>query len=226
MENEKVKPVWKAFLVIFGIGLLGIGISWALCLHYIPKEQERLQTFLGIAVNLLILMAMFVQASITSKQWDVAEKTIRLTEQTFYKAQRAYLSIEHISSNAISPNVPPDLQLVVINGGLTPAFNVNTSVKLGIYERRRIAELQKLMTPFDGRAHLGRIIQAQKTANGRGNFLKPFNEMDCNKIFSEQMVLYARIDLWFFDIEDTGERNTTLWYEWSVNFNQFVSCNE
>lgn len=242
----------RPYIIILLVALLGLGIIWAFCLNYILKEQERVQIFLTIAVNYLILMAMFVQAYIYKKQSNAmqeqrdvmkgqlieiknqvdlaedalkqTEELINLSERQFYKAHRAYLSVEHISPATIGPNVAPVLNLKVMNGGATPAFNVTCSLMLGIHNRQPIVELEKLIPPSAERSRLGKIIQPNQTASGDGGPTRPFSEDIWLNITFGNQILYVRVDVWFFDIEDTGERHMITWYEWDTNRNHLIVC--
>lgn len=79
------KPIWRPYLVIAGAAIVGLSVIWALCFKFIPLEKDRLLAFIGFVVNYLILMAMFVQAYITNRQWiamrEGLDKTQRLIEQ-------------------------------------------------------------------------------------------------------------------------------------------------
>ena len=63
------EPTWKTYSVIAIAAVVGLTILWSLCLNFIPLKKDRLPAFAGFAVNYLILMAMFVQAHITQRQW-------------------------------------------------------------------------------------------------------------------------------------------------------------
>lgn len=136
--NPQPDPEWQPFINMVGSAAIGLCVLYGLCSGL--QKEIFWQVFIGASVNWFILLAMFFQASITQKQWvamqnaltasfrqaEAAEEQLKLTEDTFYMGQRAYVAITNMQLEAglLMNNHPNPFVVKGKNGGQTPAFNL------------------------------------------------------------------------------------------------------
>ena len=149
-SHTKYQIEWKAWipfflLIIFTSGLL-LGLA-AMAVALNQANKGSLTFFTTAAINILVFIAIVIQAYIYKGQWiamlnvvrqneriirtaqrqaRTAEKTLEQNAETFYIAERAYLALTNMSVGriAIEAGQTPNICFKIKNGGRTPAFDV------------------------------------------------------------------------------------------------------
>ena len=121
---------WLPFilLVIFGAGLI-IGIV-AMAANLTKINKDGMYLLASVGVNVLIFIAIVVQAYIYKGQWQIMDQTLKQTDDMFYAANRAYIGVTHITpydpatnKSEISDSGKFRIDCTVVNKGKTPAVD-------------------------------------------------------------------------------------------------------
>ena len=111
------KPVGNVgYYVIATSALVGLAVIWLFCLQFIAMEKDRVPAFIGFGVNYLILMAMFVQAHITQRQWEAMREGLNETQNMVRHTERAFEMTERpivVPVRAAIPSISFDQRLVI-----------------------------------------------------------------------------------------------------------------
>jgi len=158
-ENENGNPnqthnseFWNPIVKVVGWAIVALFILWQVCAATIDKEHQW-QTFLQLAPNVLIVIAMGYHAYIYKRQWEAMQDSLKRTDtimehdrEAFYLTNRAYLGIMTTfieAEGGTSPNdatavleIPGDRRfrfvLTVQNSGKTPALNVGHVFRVSV----------------------------------------------------------------------------------------------
>jgi hypothetical protein len=109
-------------------GLLVAAIWW-------PNLTERTKFFTENLLNLVIALAVIAQGLIYRKQWDVMDRQLK----TLTIGEQAYMVLSEIKFTSLEPDIKPAVSATVLNGGRTPAVNVNFAVNMFLAPSRFFA---------------------------------------------------------------------------------------
>lgn len=158
------KPIIE-FLVTAATALF-VGFI-ALNQYYISKKQwfsmregtDKTQSLLE--QNVEMVAAMKNQVDIAKDALKHADEVLEFNQSSFYRAERAYLSIRNVrptihkplergeSAPALIPHEDPKFAFEIVNGGRTPAFGVSAEVYTTIGKNwPRFSEWTKASSPF------------------------------------------------------------------------------
>lgn len=103
------------------IGLLTLAAIVAQAVIY-KRQSDLMLQGLGKTNRLIAQNERIIEAA--TKQSEVNEKALVLTENHFYIAERAYLTVKDVAIHSLSKGRPFGFHFHIKNGGRTPAFNV------------------------------------------------------------------------------------------------------
>jgi len=125
-SQHQITPVgW--WITIGAIAIFSVLVLFAI---FHPNMAERIKFVSANTLNLLILVAIVIQAYIYRRQWEamerqvkVAERSIQLANDTFDVGEAPYFGITEMSLMDFNPGQWPRLIITFVNGGKTPAWN-------------------------------------------------------------------------------------------------------
>lgn len=79
--NLRSAPYWQLTMRMVGATVLGIFIIWMICRANLTEPAIFWQTLIGAISSYLVLMAMFVQASIFWRQWQQTKAFFEMIER-------------------------------------------------------------------------------------------------------------------------------------------------
>ncbi len=137
-NNSDKKPIeWKGWIPFFLLIILAGGLLFGLAAMAVALNQtnkDSLTFFVTAGINVLIFIAIVIQAYIYKGQWQVMEQAATQTDNMFYAANRAYIGIAGIgvySTNTDEIGFPADGQFTVrvevVNKGRTPALHLGNA---------------------------------------------------------------------------------------------------
>jgi len=161
-EHENDAPFLpRGLWYILATGFILFGILYWLSRAFAIKTEKYTFMVLGGA-NVLIFLAILLQALIYRRQWDAMQRTVKVTEKSFRAGSRAYVFINDAWLEApISSGAYPHPSLILRNSGKTPAY------------RYRVRFEQAFLTgEEDEKARRG-IMPPMRPLSDRGHVLGP-----------------------------------------------------
>jgi len=125
--------------------------------------------FTGNLFNLIIAFAVIAQVVIYRKQWRIMRRQTAISQamidnakDSFYLSERAYMGLQTFKIKSFLPDQKPELEMVFINGGRTPAWDVAIQLSLNIGNEPNLRDW------IDGLGESESFVPAGGTANASG----------------------------------------------------------
>jgi hypothetical protein len=190
-DNKPFLPGGLWYIVLAGAILFGL-LYWLSRVFAITTEKH---TFLVLGgANILIFLAILVQALIYRRQWDSMVEVVTATRI----GERAYIGITAFRIVRIEPNQVPSIYINFLNGGRTPAwkFTVRTTVSFSSVHPPGYPEKpQSVETSF---------VPAGRERETDATLIEPLSQKDFDDLQNGTIKLFIRGMVFFEDCWGDG----------------------
>ena len=176
------------------------------------ESQRQLTTFQIAQTNGQITAARDQVVQMIG-QGDIMKEQLRLTENTFYLAERAYVKLKRfrLLNPPFEANKDPIIACYVVNGGKTPAYNLTVSGHTAFDDK--IFDLKKI-----GERPTEKQYVAAEILPGDGEVSHLVNNQTLNPgqlllWRTNKIVYWVKSILIYFDIRER-ERTVTYWHSY------------
>lgn len=202
-------PYWKLVMQIVGSTAIGVWVIYGLCSYISPNQKEVYWTVLIAGIlSYLILIAMFVQAHITHKQWKAMQEQARIMDDTLteMRLSRELENAAFIGSSRMTfddhplrANITQWFRMYLTNSGKTPAVNVRLASGMALMDEG-LGDFTPRELIFTDEKVSRSIVPP-----GEGGFtfdfqIEPLSEIDVIRINREEIFLYAQAKIEYDDI--------------------------
>jgi hypothetical protein len=166
------------------------------------------------------------QVGVMRGQLDVMRQTIAENRHVFYVGERAYVGISHIQLIVnLREGLYPRIQIVIINGGRTPAWDVRIQVRMSVEDPTSDKSRGYLETAdYAETRSIARVFLPSKTEiiTVASNF-SISHEMD--KEINGLSAFFVRGEIYFTDISEE-EQTQPFCFVWESKTSSFENCKQ
>ena len=203
---------YALFLILLTLFIVAVTITLSYISFssgWIDKKESPtpIQFFIVNLFSLLVLGAIIFQAFVYWKQWKAMRDALTHSKEAVTATERAYLTVDRIflKHNKFVAGVVPRVEIVLKNGGKTPAFNVRASVRITVSEKTMIADVKQGADKSPEPDKIGdRVLP--------GEIVSPFipqqNPISANiigELQGNERRFYVLIDCLYFDFEGSEQ---------------------
>lgn len=153
------------------------------------KRSEWVQIFISGFVALIVLW----QSWIINEQRKMADRQFAQT----YLAERAYISLLSLEVSDLRPNQCPLITTRIVNGGRTPAWNVDFQIKWGVGPEEVVRPWTPSKTPST--SHF--FLAAGQTNTTKRRLEKPLLEENIRVLEDDSMQFFVTVQCRYVDFK-------------------------